>query len=84
MLPDRGLPLLSPIYDSLSKAGYRAAFTAATLRQAAVEGTIGPRVVALGGVTPARIPELSDLGFGGAAFLGYIWGDGSCERSNET
>ncbi len=68
---------LSPIYDSLSKAGYRAAFTAATLRQAAVEGTVGPRVVALGGVTPARIPELSDLGFGGAAFLGYIWGDGS-------
>ena len=75
---------LSPIYDSLSKSGYRAAFTADALRQAAVEGTIGPRVVALGGVTPARIPELSDLGFGGAAFLGYIWGDGSLRTIERT
>lgn len=68
---------LSPIYDSLSKAGYHAAFSTDTLRRAADEGIIDRRVVALGGVTPARIPELAALGFGGAAFLGYIWGDGS-------
>ena len=68
---------LSPIYDSLSKTGYRAAFSADTLRRAADERIIDRRVVALGGITPARIPELAALGFGGAAFLGYIWDDGS-------
>lgn len=68
---------LSPIYDSLSKAGYRSAFPSETLRRAAAEGLIDRHVFALGGVTPGRIRELAEIGFGGAAFLGYIWGDGT-------
>lgn len=68
---------LSPIYDSISKAGYRAAFTREELRQAAAEGRIGRRTIALGGVTPERLEELAELGFGGAALLGFVWGDGT-------
>lgn len=64
---------LSPIYDSISKEGYGAAFPKEVLRRAAAEGIIDRRVFALGGVTAGRIPELRALGFGGAALLGDIW-----------
>ncbi len=64
---------LSPLFDSISKRGYRAAFTADSLRRAAARGIISRRVVALGGIEPRHLPQLCDLGFGGAAFLGYIW-----------
>jgi len=30
-------------------------------------------VLALGGVTPERVPELADLGFSGVAVLGGVW-----------
>jgi thiamine-phosphate pyrophosphorylase len=63
---------LSPVYDSLSKPGYRAAFSMAELARAGAEGRLG-RVFALGGVTPARLRELQMLGFAGAAMLGAAW-----------
>lgn len=59
---------LSPIYDSISKPGYRSAFDTERLRGAIGRG----RVIALGGVTPDRFAELRDMGFAGAALLGYI------------
>ena len=64
---------LSPIYDSVSKAGYRSAFTLDTLRQAQAEGIIDHRVVALGGISLERLPQVHQLGFGGAALLGDVW-----------
>ena len=64
---------LSPIFDSISKKGYRAAFTAEELRTAAARGLLGNRTLALGGVTPERFAELRSYGFGGAALLGSIW-----------
>lgn len=64
---------LSPVFDSISKQGYRAGFSADELRAAAACGAIGPRTIALGGVTPDRLPMLREAGFGGAALLGYIW-----------
>ena len=64
---------LSPIYDSISKQGYRSAFTGEDLRQAAAEGIIDEKVVALGGVTRERLGQLEEYGFGGAAMLGDIW-----------
>ena len=64
---------LSPIFDSISKQGYRAAFSEAQLRRAAHEGILTRRTIALGGVTAERLPLLRDIGFGGAAFLGDIW-----------
>lgn len=59
---------LSPIFDSISKQGYQSAFSEAELR-----GAVDGRVVALGGVTAERMAWLRDVGFGGCAFLGYLF-----------
>ena len=61
---------LSPIFDSISKQGYKSAFTEDELRRASEEGIIDKKVVALGGVTYDKISLLKDLGFGGAAMMG--------------
>ena len=64
---------LSPIFDSISKQGYRAAFSREELIQAARDGIINNKVYALGGVTFSRIEEVKALGFGGAMILGDAW-----------
>jgi len=60
---------LSPIFDSISKEGYRAAFDLYDMDRY----VSGRRIVALGGVIPDRIGMLSRKGFWGVALLGYIW-----------
>ncbi len=67
---------LSPIFDSISKSGYRSAFTDAQLRSAS---EIDGHVYALGGVRPENFPLLKEYGFGGAALLGHVWRDCSPE-----
>ena len=64
---------LSPIYDSISKEGYGAAFSKGDLRTAQSQGIIDDKVLALGGVSAEHLPEVFSLGFGGAAFLGDVW-----------
>lgn len=64
---------LSPIFDSISKQGYRSAFTKAQLEDARIQGIIDHRVMALGGVTFDRINEITAMGFGGAMILGDAW-----------
>ncbi len=64
---------LSPIFDSISKQGYSAAFTHQELQEAKKRGIINQQVIALGGVTPYNIPQLKGYGFGGVALLGYLW-----------
>lgn len=64
---------LSPIYDSISKKGYESGFTKEKLTEALKNGIIDNSVIALGGVTSENIHELKELGFGGAAVLGYLW-----------
>lgn len=64
---------LSPIFDSISKQGYQHAFSDEALRKAAQEGIIDEKVIALGGITDQKIPQLQAWHFGGAAFLGDIW-----------
>ena len=64
---------LSPIFNSISKQGYLAAFDDATLQCAASEKLIDEKVVALGGVDIHHIPQLKAWRFGGAAFLGAVW-----------
>ena len=71
--PKLNYVFLSPIFDSISKQGYRSAFDDATLKKASAEGIIGQKVVALGGVTRERVALLEKYGFGGAAMLGDIW-----------
>lgn len=64
---------LSPIFDSISKQGYHSAFTEDEIREAVTQGIIDDKVYALGGVTFSRIPQVHDLGFGGAIILGDAW-----------
>ena len=64
---------LSPVFDSISKQGYRSQFSLAELQKAAAEDIIDSKVVALGGVTKDRLPLLQSLHFGGAAMLGAVW-----------
>ncbi len=63
---------LSPIFDSISKVGYCSKFSHEELLQAANEGIIDHKVIALGGVTSDKIAYLESLHFGGAAMLGAI------------
>lgn len=64
---------LSPIFDSISKRGYKAAFTIEQLQAAHGAGIIDSRVMALGGVTPRHIGTVQSLGFGGYMMLGNAW-----------
>lgn len=60
---------LSPVFDSISKKGYTSAFNLAELK-----GKLeGKKVIALGGVTPEKFPDIKDAGFYGAAMLGHFW-----------
>ncbi|ALW84806.1 hypothetical protein AUC43_06730 [Hymenobacter sedentarius] len=68
---------LSPIFDSLSKEQYAAAFdlqeVAAVLRQLPHRATYAPQVVALGGIEAHRLAAVQQAGFAGAAVLGAVW-----------
>ena len=65
--------LMSPVYDSISKQGYRSGYSTEALRQAQEKGIINEKVIALGGISEAKLAEIKSLGFGGAALLGDIW-----------
>ena len=64
---------LSPIFDSISKEGYQAAFTPEQIRTAAKSNIIDKKVIALGGIDESNILQVKDYGFGGAAILGGLW-----------
>ena len=64
---------LSPVFDSVSKQGYRSAFTEEDIRRAVDDGVIDDKVYALGGVTFARLAAVEAMGFGGAMILGDAW-----------
>jgi thiamine-phosphate pyrophosphorylase len=69
---------LSPIFDSISKAGYDSAFdlAAVTAFLQKLAGRVGyrPLVLALGGVDSQNITSVQQAGFAGAAVLGSVWG----------
>lgn len=60
---------LSPIYDSISKPGYKSAFDLNTISKY----ISGFDVVALGGVTFDKLNALQSVNFIGAAMMGAIW-----------
>lgn len=64
---------LSPVFDSISKVGYRHAFTDSELLEAKARGVIDSKVLALGGVTFNKIPLVMRMGFGGGMILGDAW-----------
>ncbi len=60
--------MLSPVFDSISKRGYRG------MTFDREKDTLESRIViAMGGVVPSRFVELKKRGFSGAAMLGYLW-----------
>ena len=63
--------LLSPIFDSISKPGYRAAFDPADLKR--FLAWTGHTVIALGGLDATRAVAAASLGFKGIAVLGAVW-----------
>lgn len=64
---------ISPIFDSISKVGYRSGFDEGELQRLSKEGVIDDRVIALGGVTFDKIAYLKSLHFGGVAMLGALY-----------
>lgn len=64
---------LSPIFNSLSKPGYKKTFTEEELLRAKKENWIHEKIYALGGITPSNCSLVQKYGFGGIAVLGYLW-----------
>lgn len=60
---------ISPIFDSISKEGYKSAFKIEEIKDI-IRGKKG---IALGGVTPDKFHILKSAGFYGAAMLGYFF-----------
>ncbi|MCL2260086.1 MAG: thiamine phosphate synthase [Fibromonadales bacterium] len=72
---DAEICFLSPIFDSISKQGYKAKYSKEELREgiAAWKKKHSQKLFALGGVEASNIAELAELGFDGAAVLGAVW-----------
>ena len=64
---------LSPIFDSISKVGYKSGFTQEELLKASTSGIIDHKVIALGGITLDMMPYFRELNFGGIAMIGGIY-----------
>lgn len=64
---------LSPIYDSISKEGYKAAFSEEELMAARTAGIIDERVMAMGGISRDNVETVLRYGFGGVLVLGDAW-----------
>ena len=71
---------LSPVFDSISKIGYKQGFTHEQLNDAKKNKLINERVIALGGLIVQNIPVAHRYGFGGVAVLGSLWSDFAAHR----
>ncbi|MDR0516824.1 MAG: thiamine phosphate synthase [Fibromonadaceae bacterium] len=75
----REIVLLGPVFDSISKHGYKSKFLKCELKEGIAEWRefIGKenktKLYALGGIDAENICELEELGFDGAAILGGVW-----------
>lgn len=63
---------LSPIFDSISKEGYRKGFNRDALKKT-LNQKLGIDVMALGGITKDKVEMCMKMGFDGVAVLGSIW-----------
>lgn len=73
MKPKADYVFLSPIFDSISKQGYKSKFSKDELREAARKGVIDERVFALSGIDERKFEELEEMGFSAAALMGSLW-----------
>ena len=72
---------LSPIFDSITKEGYRGAFDYRLLEERLPR--IDKLVVALGGISADNIYSTFALGFAGAALMGGLWGKNATPTFDE-
>jgi thiamine-phosphate pyrophosphorylase len=77
---DANVCFLSPIFDSISKFGYKSKFSHQELKEGIAawkavckKENRSQKLFALGGVAAENIAELAELGFDGAAVLGAVW-----------
>ncbi|MBQ5925995.1 MAG: thiamine phosphate synthase [Paludibacteraceae bacterium] len=75
---------LSPIFDSISKVGYKSAFTKEELLKASTSGIIDHKVIALGGITLDMLPYFQKLNFGGIAMIGGIYNTNTLTQLQNT
>ncbi|MBX7107232.1 MAG: thiamine phosphate synthase [Chitinophagales bacterium] len=68
---DYAYVFLSPVFDSISKIGYRSTFHEDSLQKVISKSDY--KVFALGGVDEDKIEKAAGLGFYGVALLGSIW-----------
>ncbi len=78
LYPECDYATLSPIFDSISKQGYRSAFSDEDLNRIP-----SGRVIALGGITPAHIATIKRHPFVGYAVLGYLFEAKSLDELRE-
>ena len=78
---------ISPVFDSISKVGYKSNFDFKKLNNTVVEYKKNQKIVkkagviALGGINDLTINKILDSSFDGAAVSGYLWeGDNPLER----
>lgn len=64
---------LSPIFDSISKPGYPAAFDLSELKKHLHERRSEAKIIALGGINSTNVSEAKRMGFDGVAVLGSVW-----------
>lgn len=74
---------LSPVFPSVSKPGYGSTPVFTTQDFSQIDKLAPTVVIALGGVTPATLPLLADLPFGGFAVLGSLMGCGDMSLLKE-
>ena len=63
---------LSPVYDSISKENYHAAFSEEELKEG-LNQNLQPDIIALGGINVERVDKCRDMGFDGVAVMGAVW-----------
>lgn len=72
-----GYVFISPVFDSISKQGYKAGIDLAGANELKKRLSDAqrycPGIIGLGGVGTEQIPVLNSNGFDGAALLGTIW-----------
>lgn len=71
---DTAYCFLSPIFDSISKAGYMAGKFDTDLLKELLRSK---NIVALGGISPYKFGFLRSLGFSSVALSGYLTGEGN-------
>ena len=64
---------LSPVFDSISKHGYRSMFSPEEITEFFKNNALNTKVIALGGISAENIETALSMGFDGAAVMGALW-----------